>query len=131
VQLVVELESVSVTLDEPDDTGRFSLRIEGPPGATPATHLHRLGDVLEGLGLGRLDAKAHEQAHAAETHTDAPAHGEVDVFIARDPLRFWAAGQVADDWDQRFDAMCEYAASKGWVDPTDGALQAHVEWPPA
>jgi hypothetical protein len=112
VQLVIELESASVTLDEPDDTKRFSVRIDGPPGATPESHLHRLGDVLVGLGLGRL--------------TDGG-----DALVVRDPLRFWAAGQVADDWDQRFEAMCEYAASKGWVDPADGALQAHVEWPPA
>lgn len=121
MELVVELESVSVTLHEPDDTGRFSLRVIGPPGAGPATHLHRLSDVLEGLGLGRL-------APAAAADTDG--HGQ-DAFITRDPLRFWAAGQVGEDWDERFDAMCEYAATKGWVDPTDGALRAHVVWPPA
>jgi hypothetical protein len=110
MELVLELESVSVALTDPDDTKHFAVRIDGPPNATAASHLHRLGDVLTGLGLGRLN-------------------DEGDALVARDAVRFWAAGQVGPDWDQRFEDMCEYAAGKGWVDPVDGALQAHVVWP--
>ena len=112
MELVIELERVEVALADPDDCGRLALRILGPPGAAPATHLHRLGDVLGGLGLGRL-------------------REDGDALVALEALRFWAAGQVDDGWEDRFDAMCEYAASRGWVDPLDGALQAHVVWPGA
>ena len=111
MELVLELESVSVTLAEPDDTKHLSVRVSGPPGAAPATHAERLERVLSGLHLGRLGRDG-------------------DARLNRDALRFRAAGEVSDDWDARFEAMCGYAESKGWVDPVDGALQAHVEWTP-
>jgi hypothetical protein len=110
MELHVELERAEVALADPDDCRRLALRVVGPGDAGPATHLHRLGDVLSGLGLGRLT-------------------GGGDALLAPEALRFWAAGQVADDWEHRFVAMADVAASKGWLDPTDGALQAHVVWP--
>jgi len=109
MELVVELESASMTLADPDDTKRLSVRVAGPPGAAPATHAERLGRVLSGLHFGRLGEDG-------------------DARLDRGALRFRAAGQVGDDWDDRFEGMCRYAESKGWVDPGDGALQAHVEW---
>jgi hypothetical protein len=56
--------------------------------------------------------------------------GEVEgehAWIEQETVRTLAEGRVADDWDDRFDAMLEYASSKGWVDE-EGRVQAHIEW---
>lgn len=111
MQLVLELDDVTVHLGAPDDTGRLSVVVSGPPGATAASHGHRLGDVLVGLRLGRPGPDG-------------------DALLNPEALRFLAAGQVGEDWEERFGAMAAYAASQGWVGD-DGALQAHVVWPPA
>lgn len=114
MELVVDLERVTVVLGEPEDTRRFAVRVGAPKGASPAAEadVHRLGDVLVAANVGRLDATG-------------------DAFIRPDAVRFHAAGQVGDDWEQRFAAMCAFAAERGWLDPADGAIQAHVEWPDA
>jgi hypothetical protein len=39
-----------------------------------------------------------------------------------------ARGRVGDDWTARFDAMLDYARTKGWIDDTNNAIQAHVEY---
>lgn len=36
-------------------------------------------------------------------------------------------GQQPDQWHRSFEEMCEYAASKGWVDSA-GDIRAHIEW---
>ena len=113
MELLVDLAAVTVVLGEPEDTGNFNVRVVGPPGSSPGSDAdrHRLGDVLAAANVGRLDAGG-------------------DAFVTPDAVRFHAAGQVDADWTERFDAMCAYATAKGWVD-ADGAIQAHVEWPPA
>jgi hypothetical protein len=80
------------------------------PLAEAATDRHRLGDVLEATGAGRLA-------------------DDGEAFIRPDALRFYAEGQVAEDWPERFAAMCEFASTKGWTDAS-GWIQGHVEWPP-
>jgi len=111
--MVADLETLTVTLAEAEDTGRFALRVVGPAGATgPQTHdVHRLGDVLVAAGVGRLGP-------------------EGDAFIRPDAVRFHSAGQVGAGWEERFVAMVDYAASRGWT-ADDGWIQAHVEWPGA
>lgn len=111
MELVVDLETVTVVLAGPTDTTRFCVRVGGPSTASPevAADVHRLGDVLVAAGVGRLGPTG-------------------DAFVRPDAVRFHAAGQVDDGWDERFDAMCRDAEEKGWVDP-DGGIQAHVEWP--
>jgi len=48
-------------------------------------------------------------------------------LIVTDRLRDMARGQVAADWDARFDAMLDYARQRGWLAP-DGRLWVHTEW---
>ena len=43
-------------------------------------------------------------------------------------MRFHAAGQVGEGWEERFAAMADHAAAKGWT-ADDGWIQAHVVWP--
>ncbi len=40
------------------------------------------------------------------------------------------AGDLADDpeWNTGLEKMLAYASSKGWMDPSGTAIQAHVEW---
>lgn len=113
MELVVDLERVTVTLADPGDTRHFAVRVGAPATASPGVEadLHRLGDVLVAAGVGRL--------------------GETgDAFVRPDAVRFHAAGQVDEGWDEQFEAMCRFAADRGWVDEVDGGIRAHVEWPP-
>jgi len=51
-----------------------------------------------------------------------------DAFVPPDALRA-LAGDRADDpaWAAQLADMLGYAASKGWIRESDGAIQAHVE----
>jgi len=48
------------------------------------------------------------------------------VWVSKATIRRLAAAD--SKWDAEFEAMCEYAAGKGWVDPTGECLAAHVVW---
>jgi len=111
VEFVVDLKAVTVVLADPEDTKHFALRVRSVDGASAkvGADVHRLGDVLVSANAGRLV-------------------GPHQAFIRPDAVRFHAEGQVADDWPERFDAMCAYAATKGWINP-EGWIEAHVEWP--
>ncbi len=111
--MVADLETLAVTLAEAEDTGHFALRVAGPPGASGGREVdvHRLADVLAAAGVGRLGPGG-------------------DAFIRPEAVRFHAAGQVGAGWEERFSAMVDYAASRGWT-ADDGWIQAHVEWPGA
>jgi hypothetical protein len=93
-----------VSLAQPDDLGSFKVLAVGPqdPG--------RLAGALEGVGT------LAEDGHA---------------FISVDAVRR-LAGTKADDpkWNAGFDKMLAYAGSKGWLDESGAAIQAHVEWTP-
>jgi hypothetical protein len=111
VELVVDLEKVTVILAGPDDTDRLSVVVVAPSSARPEqpADVHRLGDVLVATGVGRLE-------------------GDV-ALVSPEAITFHAAGAVEEGWEERFARAREYAQAKGWVDPSDGYLQAHVEWP--
>jgi hypothetical protein len=91
-----------VSLEEPDDCTRFHLAVVG------GRDIGRVFGALVDAAAGRL-----EDDHA---------------LITIDAVRRMAAGRVADDWDVRFDAMLDYARTKGWIDETNNAIQAHVEY---
>lgn len=38
------------------------------------------------------------------------------------------AGGVGDDWGERWQAMIDYAARKGWLSADGRLVRAHVEW---
>ena len=89
-----------LTLEEPDDCTRFSLRAEGI-GPSDAE------EALARDGVGTLAGD--------------------DAFIDPNVLRRLAAGKTGSKWDERFDAMVAYARSKGWISES-GAIQAHCDW---
>jgi hypothetical protein len=110
MEIVVDLQAVTVILAAADDTDHFALRVADPgASASSEADVHRLGDVLVASNTGRL-----EDADRA--------------FVRPDAVRFFAEGQVDEGWASRFGAMCAFAGEKGWMDPT-GWIQAHVVWP--
>ena len=83
-------------LHEADDLQRLHVELVG--GDEPGAAAAALGD------LGRVDGE----------------HAWLDIAALR------AAGPADPGWVERFDAMIEYARSKGWTDGA-GAVRAHVE----
>jgi hypothetical protein len=102
VQVDLTAQPPPVTLEEPDDCTRFHLAVVG--GTDPA----RVFGALVDAAAGRLEGD-----HA---------------LVTIDAVRRMAAGRVGDDWGDRFDGMLGYARSKGWIDETGNAIQAHIEY---
>jgi hypothetical protein len=92
----------SVTLEEPHDCKRFQVTVRR------ARDLDRLASALQANGAGRVEGE--------------------DAFIRVESIRSMAAGHVGEEWGTDFDSMLQYARSKGWLDETGDAIQAHVEW---
>lgn len=44
----------------------------------------------------------------------------------------WICAQVPEGdepaWQAGFQKMLDFARNKGWVDPQDGTIRAHIEW---
>ena len=102
VRVDIAPERPVVTLEEPDDCTRFHLTVAG------GRDLARVFGALVDAAAGRLEGE-----HA---------------LVTIDAVRRLAAGRVGDDWDARFDGMLAYSRSKGWVDDTVNAIQAHIEY---
>jgi hypothetical protein len=102
VQVDLTSDPPLVTLEEPDDCTRFHLVVYGGRDAA------RVYGALVDAAAGRLEND--------------------DALITIDSVRRMAAGRVADDWDDRFDGMLGYARSKSWIDDTNNAVRAHIEY---
>jgi hypothetical protein len=99
--MFVLVTTAGVTLEEPDDLGRFHVALD--PGVAD------LDAALRVAGWGQ-------------------AQGDGDASISVEALRTAAAAApVEPGWDARFDAMVDYARSKGWLSADGRAIQAHVE----
>jgi hypothetical protein len=101
VIVTVDLDSSFVTLEEPADCTRFDVSATGAGGVA------RLSEVLIANAVGRAEG---------------------DAFIDVDAVRRLAAGRVDDAWEADFTAMLDFARTKGWLDATGSAIQAHIEW---
>src|SRR4051812_40217594 len=103
VRVDLEYDMKSGELEKPDDCKKFHVAVAG------------VGDdivvasALEGAGVGRASAN--------------PGH----VYINVDAVRTMAAGRVGDTWDDDFSGMLAYASSKGWLDESGSAIEAHIE----
>lgn len=95
-------ETAVIDLAEPEDCKRFHVAARGGDGAA-------LGAALEVNAVGRL----------------LPS-GDTMIEIAA--VRRLAEGRVPDGWADELAGMLKYAESKGWLDDTGSAIQAHVEW---
>lgn len=107
MELVVDLDAVTVVLRDVARFGELAVVVSVPPDASGDSDaaVHRLHDVLEASGVGMLDPSG-----AATVRVEA--------------LRFHAAGEVDDDWDRRF--------SEAWADRLAGEgtlVRAPVRWP--
>ena len=94
--------SPTVQLVEPEDCKGFHLSVKGGD-------LEALGAALAAQDVGRLLPSG-------------------DALIDIDAVRRLAAGRVPDGWEADFEAMVGYAKSKGWLDESGDAIQAHIEW---
>jgi len=101
----VDVAAATAELDDPGNVGQFHVAASGGDTAAVAA-------VLGGAGAG-ADAG------------DAPAE---HVWVAVDWVRAQASGRVEAGWDDQFAKMLDYAGSKGWLDGSRSAIQAHVEW---
>jgi hypothetical protein len=106
MELVVDLDRVTVVLGAPEDLEHVAVRVGAPAdaSASSAAAVHRLGDVLVAANVGRLAADG-------------------TALIRPDAVRFHAAGQVDASWEARFAVACASAAAR------DGTLRADVIWP--
>jgi hypothetical protein len=103
--IVVDLQQgdpAPVSLKDPGDCGRFHVEVIGPRDDAALAH------ALVDADVGRV----------ADEH----------VFVDIGAVRRMAAGWVGESWAADFEKMLAYARSKGWVDESGNAIQAHVEW---
>jgi hypothetical protein len=91
-----------VALRDPDDCGKFHVEVIGPH------DLAAVGHALVDADAGRVDGD--------------------DAFVDIGAVRQLAAGRVGESWAEDFEKMLTYARSKGWLDESGNAIQAHVEW---
>lgn len=94
-----------ISLEEPEDTRRFHVTVRS--GTDPAL----VFGALVNAAAGRLEGD--------------------DAWITVDAIRRLASGRVPPGWDDEFSTMLDYARTKGWLDESTHALQAHIEWPDA
>lgn len=127
----MDLERLTVALTGPDDVERLTLRVRAPGAASAGSEadVHRLDDVLMAAYVGRL-----ADARTAQVRPDA--------------LRFHAAGQTGERWEERFARLCRRLAVAGVTgtgapagapaavaatgeqsEAADGWVRAVVEWP--
>ena len=99
VDVDLQADPPSVTLEDPEDCKAFSVRVAGPRGG--------LGGALEAAGVGRMDGD--------------------EALIEVDAVRRLAVGRVGPGWEGELAAMLDYATTKGWVANEGRAIRAHVE----
>ena len=103
VRVDLEYDAASVGLEEPDNCKQFHVVLAGD-GDDAA-----VASALETAGVGRASANAGH------------------VYINVDSVRAMAAGRVGKSWDEEFAGMLAYASSKGWLDESGSAIEAHIE----
>jgi hypothetical protein len=103
MEIVIDVAAAGspVTLHRAEDFGAFKVVVRGEPGPDAvATAL---------APYGRLAPDGH-------------------AFIDPAGLEELAGPAAADSsWRESLAAMLSHAASKGWIEPLTGAVQAHVE----
>lgn len=84
--------------------------------------------LAEAEDLGRLTVEVAGEADGSGLDRALGALGRPDgdhVWLDVAALRA-AAGPRDPDWQRRFDAMVDYARSRGWTDQAATRLRAHV-----
>jgi hypothetical protein len=84
-------------------------------------------ELCDADDLQRLSVQLDGGDDAAATSLALASFGRLDgehAWLRVDALR--EAGPDDPAWRQRFDAMIDFAGSKGWTDDA-GAVRAHIE----
>ena len=103
VRVDLEPDVASVALEEPENCKEFHVVLAGEGDAAA------VASALEVAGVGKASARAGH------------------VYVNVDAVRAMAAGRVGAGWDEEFAGMLGYASSKGWLDETGSAIEAHIE----
>ena len=108
--VLVDLETTpaGVSLQEPQDCGRFRMAVRGVDSVA-------LGRVLAATATGWL----------LSTGGGEEELGEAYVWI--DAVRRMSVGRVGESWDSDLSGMVSYARSKGWLSQDEKAIRAHIE----
>jgi hypothetical protein len=93
-----------VALEDPADCTRFHVEVVN------GDDLELASEVLTDAGVGRID-----ESGAA--------------FVEVVAVRSLAEGRVGSGWLRDFNAMLEFATSKGWMSADGAEIEAHVERP--
>ena len=103
VRVDLEYDTVSVSLEEPENCKQFHV-VQAGEGNDKL-----VASALEGAGVGRASPN--------------PGH----VYVNVDAVRTMAAGRVGGTRGDDFAGMLAYASSKGWLDDSGSAIEAHIE----
>ena len=98
--MIVDINHTAVALTEPDDCGRFHVRVPSE------------------LSVEALDAVL---ASAGAGHRSGPDQVAVTIAWLRS-----AAHDVPPDWGDRFDKMLAFADTKGWLTDDGTAVHGHI-----
>ena len=99
--MIVELTQHAATILEADDLRRLHLTTDLPPDAVQeALTISRIGREFDGTRVVLLVEELHRRAAGAAT---------------------------IDNWEQRWEAMIDFARSHGWLTPDQTGVLAHVE----
>ena len=98
--MIVDISDTAVALTEPDDCGRFHVR------------------VPSGLSVEVQDAVL---ASAGAGYRSGTEQAAVNISWLRS-----SAHDVAPDWVDRFDKMLAFAGTKGWLTDDGAAVYGHV-----
>jgi len=98
--MILDISETAATLTEPDDCGRFHVRV-------PA-------DLT-------VDAVDNVLAQSAAGHRIGTDQVAVNIRWLRS-----SAHDVAPDWADRFDKMLAFAGTKGWLTDNGAGVYGHV-----
>lgn len=101
---MIVVDGRDVALESPDDCTAFHVQVVGDDGGGVG-----VGEALDASGAGRL--------------AEDGEHGLIEIGWIRQA----ATGRVDPDWDQRFEAMVDYARGQGWVDEGESSIVGHIE----
>jgi hypothetical protein len=100
--MFIEIDPANATASLADADNFSQFHISVPGGGAAA--------ALAGLG-------------ADGAPTDQPDH----VWVSVAAVRRLAADQVDEGWEPQFAEMLEFADGRGWLDPDQTHIQAHIE----
>ncbi len=104
MELCIDLDAITLRLVHVDDLSSLEVVVVNPPDATKEHSSHRLGDVISARRIGTLNPDG-------------------TVAVSAEVLRFLAAGEVDETWEEGLVTLLEGLRSP------EGDRGAAVRWP--